>query len=290
MKLNKKIKIIIPIVFIIFLIISVGIIIYIQINNSYVFKIKDALFKTLEASSASFDFEYKFNDEEIYATGNLEYNLQKLTLLGNAESNKGDVVIKVSKGNSDVGYFLEKFNYWITFDVTSIANDVLEVLENLGKESVEEDFPIQTILKLVEIDEKIDISKYPNKLTKSFMIKFITNNFTKNILNYEESSKEGETIYSIKPNAYELLYQFVKTSNVDRKEKNEMLKDLEDNKKELEKIELELSVSVDKNGYLTSLYYYQDDKVDVTSMKIDLKNINKAKVQIEEKVLNKLSE
>ncbi len=290
MKLNKKIKIIIPIIFIIALIISIGMIVYIQINNSYVFKIKDALFRTLEASSASFDFEYKLNSEEIFATGNLEYNLEDLTLLGNAESNKGDVVIKVSKGNSDLGYFLEKFNYWITFDVTSIANNVLEVLENLGEKSLEESFPIQTILKLLEIDDKIDISKYPNKLTKSFMIKFVTNNFTKNILNYEESFKDELTIYSIKPNVYELLYQFVETSKVDKKEKNKMLEDLENSKKELEKIELKLSVSVDKNGYLTSLHYYQDDKIDVTSMKINLKNINKAKVQIEEEVLNKLSE
>ena len=144
MKINKKVKVIIPILLIfIILMILIGVLIYKKIEISYVFKIKEAFVKTLNASSTEFEFEYIENNEKIEALGNIEYSYENLILLGNATSNKGEVVINVEKGNSDVGYFLEKFNYWITFDVTSIADKVLSVLEGFEEGDIKENFPVQ---------------------------------------------------------------------------------------------------------------------------------------------------
>ena len=65
---------------------------------------------------------------------------------------------------------------------------------------------------------------------------------------------------------------------------------MEKNKNKLDKINLKISISIDKDGYIKDLYYHQDDNTDITSMKIDLNNMNNVKVEIEEEVLNKLKE
>ena len=289
MKINKKVKVIIPILLIfIILMILIGVLIYKKIENSYVFKIKEAFVKTLNASSTEFEFEYIENNEKIEALGNIEYSYENLILLGNATSNKGEVVINVEKGNSDVGYFLEKFNYWITFDVTSIADKVLSVLEGFEEGDIKENFPVQSILKFFKFDDKINITKYPNKLSNEFLLKFISKDFNKNVLKYKE--EKDIVKYIVKPNVYEFLKEFVESSKITNKEKKELLKDLENNKDKLNKINLELSVSIDENGYIKEILYYQDDNGYITSMKIVLNNINNAKVEIIDEVLNKLKE
>ena len=291
MKINKKIKIMIP-VFLIFTIVMIiiGVLIYKKINNSYAIKIKNAFLKTLDASSAGFEFEYINNEEKIEAVGNIEYDFEELVLLGNADSNIGALVINVEKGNSDVGYFLEKFNYWITFDITDTADEVLSFLENFGKEKVEDSFPVQTVLKFFKLDDKLNIEKYPNKLSNSFLIKFVSKGFMNKTLKYEEENIDGITTYTINPDIYDFLEAFITSSKISGKDKKELLSNLEKNKSKLDKINLKISISIDKNGYIKDLYYYQDDNTDITSMKIDLNNMNNVKVEIEEEVLNKLKE
>ena len=224
------------------------------------------------------------------ANGNLEYDIEDLIFIGNATSNKGDVALYVSKGNTSVGYYFEKANYWFTIDATDIGDSILNVLDRLGEKSVEESFPIQTILTFFNIDEKVDISNYPNKLTKGFMFEFIKDSFLNDALEFEEKTENGKKIYSIEPDVYNVLYKFVKNSNMSSKDKKEALKDLEKNKEKLKEITLKLSVSVDENGYLSDIYYYQDDKENIESIKINLHEFNETKVDIQEEVLNKLKE
>ena len=82
MKINKKSKDLILIFLIIIIFISiVGIMLYKQIKDSYVFKIRDAFIQTLNANSASFEFEYIHNEDKIIAIGDIEYSLKDLNLL-----------------------------------------------------------------------------------------------------------------------------------------------------------------------------------------------------------------
>ena len=164
---NKKRIISTSIILIVSVIIAIIVVFCIKLKNSYIFKIRDAFIKTLNAESTSFIFNYQSNENAIIADGDIEYNFEGLELLGTADSNNGKLAIKVSKENSTIAYYIEKIEYWVTIDVTDIALDILEQISKIGKKSVEEEFPVQMILKLIEIDEKIDISKYPNKLTSN---------------------------------------------------------------------------------------------------------------------------
>lgn len=290
MKINKKVKVIMPILLIfIVLIIVIGILIYKKIENSYIFKMKDAFVKTLNASSTEFYFEFVEGDEMIEASGNIEYNFENLTLLGNATSNKGEIVINVEKGNSDIGYFLEKFNYWITFDVTEIADKILVVLEDFGKGDVKESFPVQTILKFFKLDEKIDIQKYPNKLSNKFLLKFISEEFSRDVLKYKENNEDGIR-YTINPNIYCLLEEFIKCSKIKNNDKKALLEDLNKNKAILDEINLELNILIDKEGYIKEITYNQENGKETNSMNIKLNNINNAEVDILDEVLKKLKE
>lgn len=287
MALKKKSKIIISMS--ILIIIGIGLTLFIKIKNSYIFKIENAFKNTVNATSTGFVFDYQIDDSEINAKGNIEYSFKDLELLGNAESNSGNLAINISRENSSIAYYIDKFNYWVTLDITDIASDILDKISNIGETSIEESFPVQDILELAQIDEKINISKYPNKLTKKFIIKFLNDNFLNNTLKYDEQEKDKITTYTIKPNVYELLLEFIETSKLNKNDKNEIIKELEENKKILEEIDLTLAVSIE-NGYITEFVYMQSDNEGTTKIILDLENINNAKVEIEEEVLEKLKE
>lgn len=288
MALKKKSKIIIFVIILITLIIiGISFTLFIKIKDSYIFQIKNAFDKTINATSTGFIFDYQSNDNQMIASGNIEYSFKDLKLLGNAESNKGNIAINISRENSSIAYYIDKFNYWVTLDITEVASDILDKIENIGESNIEESFPVQDILKLIQIDEKIDISKYPNKLTKKFIINFLNDNFLNNTLKYDKQNENNKITYIMKPNIYEFLLKFIETSDLNKNDKKKMINELKENKDDLEKIDLELKISIE-DGYLTEFVYIQNDGENTKKLVLNLENINDVKVQIEEEVLEKL--
>ena len=57
--------------------------------------------------------------------------------------------------------------------MTDIADEILIFLENIEDNNVQESFPTQAILEFFEFDEKINIEKYPNNLSKKYPLRFI---------------------------------------------------------------------------------------------------------------------
>ena len=277
---NKKRAFIIILMLIILMIIGIGIRTYINIKNNYFLKIGNAFYKLLKANSTEFELQYGNNEDMIMVTGNIEYNFEELNFIANAFSGDKKIVLDVSQDFSTLAYYLQTFEYWVTIDVTEIASDILDMINNLGEKSIDESFPVQEILSVAEIDEKIDISKYPNKLSKRFILKFIDKNFSKNVLNYISfiADKKGNSIvYSINPNIYELLDEFLKTSDLKLTDKKELRKELEAHKKELENIDIILSVIINEEGYVESLSYKRIENNDIKSINLDFNNINNVK-------------
>lgn len=281
MILKKKKKIIIvSIVVIVMLITYIGIAFYINIKNSYILKIGSAFNKLLNATSTEFEFQYINNDDRISVNGSIEYNFNELEFLAKAYSGDKKIVLDVSREISTLTYYLQTFEKWVTIDITDISSEILEMLENFGEGSIEESFPVQEILSWTEIDEKIDISKYPNKLSKRIILKFIDKNFSKNVLNYIsfiDDKKGNSIVYSINPNIYELLDEFLKTSDLKLANKKELRKELEAHKKELENIDIILSVIINEKGYVESLSYKRIENNDIKSINLDFNNINNVK-------------
>ena len=279
LKKNKRI-IIVSIVVIVMLITYIGIAFYINIKNSYILKIGSAFNKLLNATSTEFEFQYINNDDRISVNGSIEYNFNELEFLAKAYSGDKKIVLDVSREISTLTYYLQTFEKWVTIDITDISSEILEMLENFGEGSIEERFPVQEILSWTEIDEKIDISKYPNKLSKRFILKFIDKNFSKNVLNYIsfiDDKKGNSIVYSINPNIYELLDEFLKTSDLKLANKKELRKELEAHKKELENIDIILSVIINEKGYVESLSYKRIENNDIKSINLDFNNINNVK-------------
>ena len=277
---NKKRAFIIILMLIILMIIGIGIRTYINIKNNYFLKIGNAFYKLLKANSTEFEFQYINNDDRISVNGSIEYNFNELEFFAKAYSGDKKIVLDVSREISTLKYYLQTFEKWVTIDITDISSEILEILENFGEGSIEESFPVQEILSVAEIDEKIDISKYPNKLSKRYDLKFIDKNFSKNVLNYISfiADKKGNSIvYSINPNIYELLDEFLKTSDLKLTDKKELRKELEAHKKELENIDIILSVIINEEGYVESLSYKRIENNDIKSINLDFNNINNVK-------------
>lgn len=288
MKLKKKEKIIISVIvfiIIIFSLLFIGFKLFSKIKNSHFLKIGEAFNKTMSVSSTEFELNYKKDTNTIKANGNLELNLEKFTLLGNINSNKGDIVISVTKNKSRLAYYVTSINYWIALDITEKASEIMENIMG-SKENYLENFPIQDILKLTEIDDVIDISNYPNKLSRSFIISFIDDDFLNNTLKFRIEEENNTITYYINPNIYELLLKFIKKSKIKIKEKNILIEELKENKQNLEEINLNLSISINEEGYMTKFVYNNSD---ATNIIFNLNNINNTKVEIENKVLKKIS-
>lgn len=286
MAIKKKCKIIIAII--ICSIIFVALVSFIKLKTSYVFNIGTAVYKTINTTSAAFEFNYESNDiEKIDVEGEIEYSFEYLELLGNANVNKGRFVIEISKEKSTIAYYIESFEHWVTMDITEIASKILELLSSTEKTNFE-DFPVKEFLKLVRIDDIIDISEYPNKLTKKFMIKFLNNNYVEDILNCTKEKEKNVTTYVLKPKMYELLRDFIETSKLDEEEKNRIIQDLEKNKEKLENIDLEASISIDEDGYITKLIYIRTENDEKQKIELELNNFNNIKIELEDELKQKL--
>ena len=278
MALKKKSKIII-LILIICLIIGIVLSFYIKLKNSYIFMIKNAFVKTINASSTEFSLEYEENDDKTNVDGIIEYNFKELELVADAIYNDENIILDVSREKSTISYLVKTFDKWITIDVTDIASEILDKIENIGEKSIYESFPVQNILKLANIDDIIDTSKYPDKLSQKFVINFLSDSFCKSVLRLEEENENDLIIYSVNPNIYELLKKFIKNSNLTQEEEKELEEELEKNKSKLEEINLTLSISINKDGYIEEFLFIQKENEDIKSINLRLNNFNNVSIE-----------
>lgn len=251
-------------------------------SSNPVIKLKSAMKSTLKAKSAEFEIVVTEDDDDpskVY--GAIEFDSDKRFLSIYLDSGR-DGEIWIRYDNSETKMFHEKNGKLTEIDGID-AEEAEELFEALfdALEGNADSSSIKHFMEDNEIDEFIDVDEFENE-SKKLAKKLVSKENLENILGYSKKKNGSETIYSFKPDLYELTLFLIDEGET------LLTKDayfeIRNGKKDMDSDDLPI-MNMDfivQGKYITGYDYEYTDGYDSVDIEFRLNNINKAKVDFPE--------